>query len=133
MDPPKLSDERAAQLGWTGPPDNARYDDEGDKEGPGVGLLESEATSTQADYAEMQGLADSLSDDEAMPDVQQSVMKQKVQRERRASQRSNTHPKTVSREEGRPDDRLGRFLEQIEKMFGGRKAGIRVAEDIREA
>ena len=80
VDPPKLSDERAIQLGWTGPPDNARYDDEDDKEGPGVGLLESEATSTEADYAEMQGLVDSSSDDEDIPDVQLSVMKQKCLR-----------------------------------------------------
>ena len=81
LDPSKLCGERAAQLGWTGPPENARYDDEDAKEGPGVGLLESEATSTEADYAEMQGLVDSSSYDEDMPDVQLSVVKQTVQRE----------------------------------------------------
>ena len=73
LDPPILSDERAARLFWTGPPDNARYDDEDAKEGPGVGLLESEATSTEADCAEMQD----------MLDVQLSGVKQKVLRTRR--------------------------------------------------
>jgi hypothetical protein len=125
---PKLSDERAAQLGWTGPPDNARYDDENDREGPGVALLESEATSTEADY-----VVDNSSEDEDIPDVRLSAMKQKVLRERRLSQRPNTHPDMMSREESRHDDRHGRLLEQIEKMFGGREATMRVAEEIREA
>jgi hypothetical protein len=97
------------------PPDNARYDDEDDREGPGVALL------------------DSSSDDEDIPDVRLSVTKQKVLRERRLSQRPNTHPDIMSRDESRHDDRHGRLLEQIEKMFGGREATMRVAEGIREA
>ena len=82
LDPQILSDERAAPRFWTGPPDSARYDDEDAKEGPEVGLLECEATSTEADYAEMQGLVDSSSDDEDMPDFQRSVVKQKAPREK---------------------------------------------------
>ena len=39
----------------------------------------------------------------------------------------------MSRDESRHDDRHGRLLEQIEKMFGGREAAMRVAEEIREA
>ena len=97
VDPPKVSDEREAQFGWIGPPDNARCDHEDDKEGSGLGLIESEATSTEADETEMQGLVDSSSGDEDTPDMQLSAVKHKVLRARQSSQRPNAHPKNLSR------------------------------------
>ena len=76
VSPPTIvSNERAAQLAWTGPPSIARCDGE---DGPEVGLLKSEATPTEADCAEMQGLVDSPSNDDDIPDVQLSVIKLKV-------------------------------------------------------
>ena len=70
--PTIVGDGRAAQLVWTGQPDIARRNDE---DGPEAGLLESAATPTEDGFVEMQGLVDSSSDDEDIPDVQLSVIK----------------------------------------------------------